>query len=246
MIPVTIGPRVAEIDLFFFDCDGVIFDVNPAKSAAFDHAVAAYPAPAREALVAYHQQSGGISRYAKLRRFFTEMCPVDDVESAIADALERFGAFSRRAYEDLAPRDEALRFATAVGARQRGWVVSGSDQAELRGVFDRKGIADRFADVLGSPTDKPTHLRRVMAERGIPTQRALFIGDGRGDFDCADELGLWFVFLAEMSDWANGRQVVSAAQERFAARGIDAFVAETWDDLLASLPGQPIRRSTSP
>ena len=220
MTAVTVGDATAEIDLFFFDCDGIIFDVNPAKSAAFDYAVADYPAPARQALVAYHQQSGGISRYHKLRRFFTEMCPVDDVDHAVERALERFGDFSRKAYEDLVPRPEALQLAAAVDASERGYVVSGSDQTELVGVFDRKGITHRFAEVLGSPTDKPTHLRRVMGELGTPANRALFIGDGRGDFDCADELGVWFVFLAEMSDWVDGREVVLAAQERFArARG---------------------------
>ena len=114
-------------------------------------------------------------------------------------------------------------------------MVSGSDQTELRDVFEAKGIADRFADILGSPTDKPTHLTRVMTDEAVPPTRSLFIGDGRGDFDCAEELGLWFVFLAEMSDWVDGRQVVAAAQDRFAARGVGVAVVETWDALLDSL-----------
>ena len=227
MTAVRIGPATVEVDLCFFDCDGIIFDVNPAKSAAFDYAVAGYPADARRALVSYHQQTGGISRYAKLRRFFTEMCPVDDVDGAVAHALERFGEFSRRAYDPLVPREEALELAAAVGAAERGYVVSGSDQTELRDVFEAKGIADRFADILGSPTDKPTHLTRVMTDEAVPPTRSLFIGDGRGDFDCAEELGLWFVFLAEMSDWVDGRQVVAAAQDRFAARGVGVAVVET-------------------
>lgn len=235
MTALSIDGSTASVDLVFFDCDGIIFDVNPAKSAAFDYAVADHPADARRALVSYHQQTGGISRYAKLERFFTEMCPVDDVDKAVAQALRRFGEFSRRAYDDLTPRSEALRFAAAVSAEERGYVVSGSDQVELRDVFEAKGISDRFVEILGSPTDKPTHLRRVLAERHVPAERALFIGDGRGDFDCADELGVWFVFLAEMSDWSDGRQVVGDAQTRFATRGVGAAVAETWRDLHGSL-----------
>ncbi len=239
MTAIRVGPATAEVALFFFDCDGIIFDVNPAKSAAFDYAVADYPANARRALVEYHQQTGGISRYAKLRRFFTEMCPVDDVDAAVAKALERFGDFSRRAYDELEPREEALELAAAVGAAERGYVVSGSDESELRGVFDAKGIADRFAEILGSPTDKPTHLRAVMAKRDVSPRQALFIGDGRGDFDCADELGVWFVFLAEMSDWVDGREVVTEARDRFAARGVGIAVAETWSELLGWLSPRP-------
>jgi phosphoglycolate phosphatase-like HAD superfamily hydrolase len=226
---------IAQIDIVFFDCDGVIFDVNAAKSAAFDYAVADYPAPARQALVAYHQQSGGISRYAKLRRFFTEICPVDDVEPAVEEALERFGAFSRRAYDDLHPRPQALRFAENVQAASRGYVVSGADQAELRSIFDAKAITHHFVEVLGSPADKPTHVRRVLADRGLPPSRALFIGDGRGDFDCADEIGLWFVFLREMSDWVDGREVVEGARGRFAKRGVASAVAKSWAALETAL-----------
>ncbi len=156
-------------------------------------------------------------------------------------ALERFGAFSRRAYDDLAPRPEALEFAAAVGARERGYVVSGADHEELRGIFERKGIADRFVAVLGSPDDKPTHVRRVLNERGAEASRALFIGDGRGDFECADDVGLWFVFLAEMSDWVDGRQVVAEAQDRFCARGVGTAVADSWEQLLGMLEWQERR-----
>ena len=63
--------------------------------------------------------------------------------------------------------------------------------------------------------------------------------DRDGDFDCADELGVWFVFLAEMSDWVDGREVVTEARDRFAARGVGIAVAETWSELLGWLSPRP-------
>jgi phosphoglycolate phosphatase-like HAD superfamily hydrolase len=232
VIQITMAGRHVPIDVVFFDCDGVIFDTNADKADAFDHAVADCPADKRAALVALHKATGGISRYAKLRRFFTEMHPVVDAETAIERALARFGAHSRASYRRLQPRSEALRFAEAAGP---SYVVSGADQTELQDVFAEHGIADRFIEVLGSPVDKPTHLRRVLAERGVEPARSLFIGDGGGDLECAETIGCWFVFLAEMSDWCDGSTAVDAARPGLLARGTDATSARTWADLHAML-----------
>ncbi|NJM23241.1 MAG: hypothetical protein HC907_33605 [Richelia sp. SM1_7_0] len=55
-----------------FDCDGVIFDSNALKTAAFREVLAAYPQEVVDKFIVYHQKTGGISRYVKLRAFFTE------------------------------------------------------------------------------------------------------------------------------------------------------------------------------
>ena len=88
----------------FLDCDGVIFDVNAAKTAAFRRALTDYPEPLVEALVDYHVRHGGISRYEKFRWFFQELHPSSNVEAEVARASERFAAIVRDAYGRSAPR----------------------------------------------------------------------------------------------------------------------------------------------
>lgn len=210
--------------LVFLDCDGVIYDTNRLKCDAFRHALAGYPEEAVDALVAYHKATGGVSRFVKLRRFFTEMCPVDDVEAALPPALEAFGDYSREGYAHLAPRPEALAFAAHHGGNARVYVVSGGSQEELRAVFARAGVADRFAAVLGSPSTKREHLDAVLAARGVAAKDALFVGDGWGDWDVTHALGMPFVFLSEMSEWHDGPGVVSGSP--------NTAVATTWDELL--------------
>jgi phosphoglycolate phosphatase-like HAD superfamily hydrolase len=224
MLRLRLGPDAPprDFDLVFLDCDGVIFDMNAAKAAAFRAALAGYPKDAVDAMIRIHRATGGVSRYVKLRRFFTELCPVDDVEGALREALSRFGAYATRAYGDARPLPEALDFATLVGAADV-YVVSGSDQEELRAAFRRHALDARFADVLGSPETKPDHLRRVLGERGVPPDRALFVGDGRGDLDAAAVIGLPFVFLAALSDWVDGRATTAGYP--------DGVVAEDWATL---------------
>lgn len=213
--------------LVFLDCDGVIYDTNRLKCDAYRHALVGYPDAPVDALVAWHQATGGVSRYVKLRRFFTEMHPVDDVETALAAALDAFSAYSSEGYAHLIPRPEALAFAARHGGPDRVYVVSGGAQHELRQVFARAGVADRFAAILGSPQTKREHLAAVLAERGVSPRETLFVGDGWGDWDATQALEVPFVFLAEMSEWHDGANIV--------ANSPHTAVAPTWDALLAAI-----------
>jgi phosphoglycolate phosphatase-like HAD superfamily hydrolase len=205
------------------DCDGVIFNSNPAKSEVFDIVLAAYP-PAEVAQVQslLHSQ-GGLSRYVFLQRFFTEIHPVEDVGSAVEQALVTFGDASRAAYRSLQPLPEALEFAERMGGAEWVTVVSGSDQQELRAVFDEHGISHRFRDVLGSPTTKPVHIQAVLQALGQTD--GLMVGDGRADFEAARALDLDFVFLAEYSDWTDAATALRGAPR--------TQIVQTWQELLA-------------
>jgi phosphoglycolate phosphatase-like HAD superfamily hydrolase len=216
------SPRVVEV--VFLDCDGVIFDTNALKDRAMYEAAAGFPEAARQRLVEQHRAFGGVSRYEKLRWFFREVCPVADEEAAMSAALVRFTAVSEHGYDAIEPRAEALDFAARMGGAASVYVLSGSDEAELRRVFERRGLAARFAAVLGSPTGKRAHMEGVLRERGLAPTQALMVGDGRGDWEAARELGVPFVFLGEMSSWASAAADLAGARE--------AWVAARWSDLL--------------
>lgn len=207
------------------DCDGVIFDVNEAKHRAFAAAVDAYPAEAREQLVAHQAQTGGVSRYDRFRWFFTEVVAVQDVDAAVDEAVTRFSAITRRAYDELSPHPEALRFAERRGGAESVYVVSGSDQSELRAIFEEHGIRERFAAVLGSPKRKAEHFRQVLVQRGVNPRDALMIGDGSGDWKAAREVGIPFVFLREMSTWTTWEGAIDESVR----------VADTWSALHAMI-----------
>lgn len=211
--------------LTFMDCDGVIFDTNALKCDAFRVALEGYPKPAVEALVAHHRRTGGVSRYSKFELFFREMHPVASPDEAMQVALDRFARHCELGYARMRPRPEALAFAELFGGPTSVYVVSGSDQDELRRVFDRQDLSHRFAGVFGSPTKKLSHLRALLERHGVQPRDALFVGDGWGDWEAARALDLPFVFLAEMSEWDEGPATVGASARSMA-------IAETWPDLI--------------
>jgi phosphoglycolate phosphatase-like HAD superfamily hydrolase len=218
-----------QAKVVFMDCDGVIYDTNRLKCDAFRYALDGYPTEAVEAIVAYHRRTGGVSRYLKIERFFAELHPVADPRAAAQTALQRFADFCERGYERMRPRPEALAFAERFGGPERVQVVSGSDEAELRRVFEAADLAHRFAGVHGSPVGKKTHLTRLLAAHKATAAEALFVGDGWGDWDAATALGIPFVYLAEMSEWDDGPSTIAAAGSALVTQ------ADTWEDLLAAV-----------
>lgn len=198
--------RLCDHRTLVFDCDGVILDSNRVKTEAFRTAALPYGAAAAQALVDYHVARGGISRYEKFGHFLDEIVPatapggdgpgLDSLLAAYASAV-RDGLMACA----VTPGLEELRVATP-GLR---WlIVSGGDQAELRGIFAARGL-DRMFDggIFGSPDSKDTILAREIATGNI-VRPALFLGDSRYDHVAARRAGLDFIFLhgwTEMPDW---------------------------------------------
>lgn len=194
----------------FLDCDGVVFDSNDFKVDALRAVMGGHDEQAQRRMLAYWHQNGGLSRYVKLDHFFRHVVGIDDeaeVEARVARGLEVFGAASRAGYRTAEPVGEALALVRHAGPA-RCFVVSGTDQAELRDVFASHGLDAAFAEVLGSPTTKPEHIRRVLRERGCAPRDALFVGDGAGDFRACRETGVPFVFLASMSGWTGAAEAL--------------------------------------
>jgi phosphoglycolate phosphatase-like HAD superfamily hydrolase len=216
-----------EAPCVFLDCDGVIFDSNGFKLEAMRYALSGYPEPALREMDAYWSANGGVSRYEKLAYFFDEILKSDDVASRVAAAAARFTEFSRRAYGECRPLPEALSFAQQTGA-ERCFVVSGTDQDELRDVFAAKQLSTLFSEVCGSPTSKLAHLQRILEQRACPAERALFIGDGGGDFEVARRLNMPFIYINRYSEWREAAATLSRAP------GVVA-ICETWTDISAVL-----------
>ncbi|HLT34649.1 MAG TPA: HAD family hydrolase [Enhygromyxa sp.] len=190
-----------------FDCDGVILDSNPVKIAAFRAALVDEDPRLVEALIAEHRRTGGVSRYAKLARFYRELRPVADPAAAIALALERFAEAARAGLRSCPEIPGARELLTAYAGRNVPiHVVSGGDQDEVREALAARGLDTLISGIHGSPTPKREHLERLRSE-GELLPGGVFFGDAELDMQLAESFGLDFVFVAGVSDWPEGRAV---------------------------------------
>jgi phosphoglycolate phosphatase-like HAD superfamily hydrolase len=202
---------VKEFGTWLFDCDGVILDSNSLKTEAFRRVGLAYGTNEAEALVNYHVTHGGMSRHRKLRHFFREILGRHDCEDELREALARYAAFVgeglRRCPEVPGVREFLARLRKSGDVRM--YVVSGSDQEELRGVFQDRGLAPYFDGIFGSPAEKPEIVRDLCSDNGRGG-RAVFCGDSRLDYEAAIASGIEFVMIYGYTEWTGWRESVRA------------------------------------
>jgi phosphoglycolate phosphatase-like HAD superfamily hydrolase len=194
--------RFQEYKTVIFDCDGVVLDSNRVKSDAFYNSVLAYGEEPAKALLEFHQENGGVSRYKKFDHFFESIFPLGDAEQERVHALQ---LYSQYVWEglfkcNLEPSLEELR---QKSPDSKWMIVSGGDQAELREVFLERDIKKYFdGGIFGSPDTKDEILSREV-ESGNIEFPALFIGDSKYDYMAARAVSLDFIFVHQWTEVAN-------------------------------------------
>lgn len=211
-----------------FDCDGVLLNSNQVKTDAFYRAALPYGEKAARALVDFHRQYGGVSRYIKFEHFLKEIVPSNSSGPGLDTMLASYAEFVRDGlYSCEITRGLELLRARTTDARW--FVASGGDQRELREVFSGRGLLEWFdGGVFGSPTSKDEILRREIASGRLSTP-ALLLGDSRYDHQAARLAGLDFVFVSEWSEfdqWAeyceeHSIPVIARVEDLLVARGAE-------------------------
>jgi phosphoglycolate phosphatase-like HAD superfamily hydrolase len=198
--------KMRDLDFYrtiVFDCDGVILNSNKIKTQAFYEATKHFGHESAQALVDYHVQHGGVSRYVKFEYFITQILNQKFYEKFRKELLQRFS----KAVKDglinceIAEGLDVLREKTA----HANWlIVSGGDQAELCEVFSIRGLDQYFnGGIFGSPDTKDIILARELENQNIQMP-ALFIGDSKYDYQAASKANLSFVFI---SGWTEVQDV---------------------------------------
>lgn len=218
--------KTKEYKSIIFDCDGVILNSNHIKTEAFRKIASLYGKEAANSLVEYHLANGGVSRYAKFEYFVDSILPIHKPDAI----TENRSGFLRGLLVEFASEVKTRLFQCEVASgltelRQAMpglWmIVSGGDQAELRELFEQRGLAHYFdGGIYGSPKDKFSIVADLL-KIGQIQHPTLFLGDSRLDHEVAQSFGLDFLFVSEWTefdDWpfyckSNWVQVVSSIDD---------------------------------
>lgn len=201
----TLLHPITHYQTIVFDCDGVILDSNIVKTEAYFRTAKRLNATDSEAqaLVDYHVQLGGISRYHKFEYYLQHIRNESVADAKIQQLLDVFAEELEEGLLncEIAKGLEALRAKTSAS----NWLIlSGGDQKEIRALFAKRDLAHYFnGGLFGSPDNKDEVLARELASSNIRLP-ALFVGDSKYDFEASNNADLDFVFLSdwtEVPDW---------------------------------------------
>lgn len=191
-----------EYNALVFDCDGVILNSNRIKTDAFYQSTKAYGEDAAQALVDYHVQNGGISRYKKFEYFISDILNKDINKSELDALLDAFADEVKQGLLTCSVADglDELRDKTPCAS---WFIVSGGDQSELREVFAERKLDHLFdGGIFGSPDTKDCILAREIKSQKIK-KPCLFIGDSKYDYLAAVKADLDFIFMSEWSEFSD-------------------------------------------
>ncbi|MEK9671136.1 MAG: HAD family hydrolase [Rhodospirillaceae bacterium] len=188
-----------EIEVIFFDFDGVILESNEVKIDAFKHMYAPYGEDVVKRVLQEHVRHEGVSRVVKLERFHREFLGIKLDPAGLDGLAQEYSNLVEDVVCGVDPVPGAMDMLAAWLDRAPMYVVSGTPQDELRRITDRRGLSGYFTAVFGSPRVKTDIVGTVLGEIGIAPARALFVGDSMTDHDAARAVGARF--LGRVPGW---------------------------------------------
>jgi len=194
-------PSKNQTDLHIFDCDGVILDSNDLKVAALRSSLESIAFPDRLVawMTAEFRANFGRTRamhfevfrnHAQLQGFH-----VDQKEMDIA--MQRYSESVRFLYSDCTIIGETKSYIDELPTESLVFVVSASDQSELRELLPEKYPILKRDHIFGGPIPKLQNISNVLGL--TKASEAFFYGDSILDAKAALDAGIRFVGLKKYS-----------------------------------------------
>lgn len=192
--------KISYFKTLLFDCDGVILNSNKIKTDGFFDFGIKFGLKEAKSLVNYHVSNGGVSRYEKIKYFYKKILNKDISDEDLDSETKRF---SNIILEKLynAEMTKGLNELKKITNESLWFVVSGSDQNELRNIFDKKNISEFFENgIFGSPNNKETIIKSLLNQNLLKSP-IVYIGDSKYDFNVSKKFGFEFIYLQKWSEW---------------------------------------------
>lgn len=178
--------KTAAWEAIIFDFDGVVVESGDIKTQAFANLYRDHGDAIMAAVTRYHCLNGGMSRYHKFRYFQQHLLKKPPLTRHEEQLLDR--RFSELVVEAVIASEAVPGAAELIrkeAARIPLFVASGTPEAELNTIVERRGLAPFFTAVRGSPTPKQTLVADILATHALTPGRVLMIGDALVDYQSA-------------------------------------------------------------
>lgn len=184
---------IDSYDIFIIDCDGVIFDSNQKKINLFLDCLKNYESSSLEIFKSFLNNNFGKTRRFIFNYFFKKIIKRDN--DKIENILLMYSKECVKMYLNLNFTDGFEDFLIR-NNNKKIYIVSGSDQEELKKVFLMKHNNYKF-EILGSPVDKNTHFLKILNDN--PNKKVLSIGDSEYDYRISKQNDIDFLFMKDHS-----------------------------------------------
>ena len=180
------------IEAVIFDFDGVLVESSEIKTEAFRRLFRGYPDKV-DAIVEYHKENMGISRYVKFRYFYEKILGQELSRDKETELGERFSRLVREKVITAPFVTGTLDFLNAHYTEMPFFIASGTPQEELVYITRKRGLSRYFKEIHGTPRKKPEIIEDILSRYSWPPSNVIFVGDAESDLKAAQETGVCFI-----------------------------------------------------
>ncbi len=176
-----------------FDFDGVLAESLQIKTNAFYKLYEKFDREIAQKVVDHHEANGGMSRYDKFPYYHKKFLNKDISESEISQLLDNFSKIVVDAVINVEEVKGAHWFLEKYYKKCNYWIVSATPTVEMIEIARKRGIADFFIKIYGSPSDKKEVAKKILKENNLAINETVFLGDAKSDFDAAKSNNIDFI-----------------------------------------------------
>ena len=202
-------------NLHIFDCDGVLLDSNIAKVEALRKVLISIGAPITFVNWALEEFRANFGRTRKQHfdvfMLYEGVNGFELTPEKSFQAIKRYSESVELLYEHCSVIDETLSFILELSADDQIFVVSASDQAELRKILPSRIPILKKENIFGGPSIKLKNINQVMEIAG--TKNAIFYGDAVQDARASMAAGIAFLGLSKYAADSSALEFFCAENE---------------------------------
>jgi HAD superfamily hydrolase (TIGR01549 family) len=176
-----------------FDFDGVLAESSHVKTEAFAQLFTPFGEKVKEKVIQHHVEHGGISRYKKLRFYYTEYLQEEISEEKLNDIAQTYSNIVVNKVIATPWVKGVKKFLQNHHKTKELYVVSGTPQKELEYIIQKRHMEKYFRGVYGTPATKPEIIKKILTERTYAPAEVLYIGDSLSDYHDAMKADIPFL-----------------------------------------------------
>ena len=184
--------QLNKYNIILFDFDGVIVDSDNIRINAFRKTLKKYDDVYVDQFIEYHNKNGGISRYVKFEYF-------KNLTGASNEELDKWLLiYSQHCFQMMSDKNiligEIINLISSLNnLKKELFVVSASDQNELRKLLGIYSLTKCFKFIYGSPVSKTNNISNLLKKFKYDPNETVLIGDSINDYEAAIENKISFL-----------------------------------------------------
>ena len=180
------------VKAIIFDLDGVIIESAEIKTKAFELLFADYP-DKLQAIIDYHKENAGISRYVKFRHFYEKIL---GQELSVEKEDELGYQFSQIVLEKVMKAPLVVGVEDFLENNHQHYllfIASGTPEEELHYILRQRGLDTYFQGIYGTPRTKTGIIKQILTQYQLSNREVSFIGDAESDRIATTETNIFFI-----------------------------------------------------